>query len=189
MNKTYVIGIAGASASGKSTISENLKNKLSDFSVKIIHMDDYYKAKSQRPKIKGISDGKKYADDNHPDALNLSKCFEDIIKAINEHSDIVILDGIFALYDENILNLLDLKIYVDCDSDERMKRRILRHLSIGENFEEITERYIQAVNPRQKEYVEPTKWKADIIINGFSKIQSGVEIIETWLNKIISQTK
>ena len=71
MKKTYSIGIAGASASGKSTFSENLKDNLSEYKVKMIHMDEYFKEKSLRPKIKGILDEKEYVDDNCPMALDL----------------------------------------------------------------------------------------------------------------------
>ena len=67
--------------------------------------------------------------------------------------------------------LLDLKVFVDCDPDERFARRVLRNLSFGQHLGEITSRYVQAVQPRQKEYVEPTKWKADIILNGFCRRQ------------------
>lgn len=145
MNKAYIIGVAGESASGKSTISECLKEKLTDFKVKIIHTDDYYKEEFERLVIVGILDGKQYIDDNLPSALNLDIFYEDIDKARSEEWDIILLEGVFILWDEKILPLLDLKIFVDCDSDERFIRRIKRHISFGQDFEEITQRYIQAV--------------------------------------------
>lgn len=184
MKKAYIVGISGESASGKSTISECLKEKLTGLKVKLIHMDDYYKEKLERPVMLGIIDGKQYVDDNHPDCLNLDKFYIDLEKTISEEWDVILLEGIFTLWDKKILPLLDLKVFVDCDSDERLVRRIKRHNSIGQNFDEITQRYIQAVQPRQKEYVEPTKWKADIILNGFQMSSLGTEIILTWIYKM-----
>ena len=183
MKKPLMIGIAGTSASGKSTLSEHIKRKLTQKKIRIIHMDEYYKSEAERPVIKGITDGKKYIDDNHPDSLHMDKIRMDIEKASGEDWDIVIVEGLFALYDEKLALYLDLKIYVDCDSDERMRRRIKRHLSFGQDFEEITQRYIQAVMPRQREYVEEAKWRADIIVNGFLLPVAGTEIIISWLNE------
>ena len=181
MEKTYIVGISGASGSGKSTFSDNLAKQLCGYKVKIIHMDEYYKEESQRPKIKGISDKKEYVDDNHPMALDLEKCYIDIREAINENWNIVIIEGLFALWDKKIFDLLDLKVFVDCDSDERLIRRISRNLTFGQDLEEITRRYVQAVQPRQREYVEPTKWKADIIVNGFLQSVVGIKMIASWI--------
>ncbi len=186
MKKTYSIGIAGASASGKSTFSENLKDNLSEYKVKMIHMDEYFKEKSLRPKIKGILDEKEYVDDNCPMALDLDKCYIDIQNAVDNNYDILIVEGILALWDKKIFSLLDLKIFVDCEADERLSRRIKRNLSFGQTLEEITDRYVQAVQPRQREYVEPTKWKADIILNGFSKASLGIEMITEWIKSKVS---
>ncbi|MDE7028618.1 MAG: hypothetical protein K2P63_01410 [Lachnospiraceae bacterium] len=91
IEKTYVIGIAGASA--KSTVSERLKQLLAE-----------------------------YVDDNHPMALDLDRCYLDVQKAIKT-CDILIVEGLFAFWEERIFSLLDLKVYVDCDADERFARR------------------------------------------------------------------
>lgn len=149
IEKTYVIGIAGASA--KSTVSERLKQLLAE-----------------------------YVDDNHPMALDLDRCYLDVQKAIKTR-DILIVEGLFAFWEERIFSLLDLKVYVDCDADERFARRVKRNLSFGQSLEEITGRYVQAVQPRQRAYVEPAKWKADILLNGFSQVAIGVEIVAEWV--------
>ncbi|MCI8315682.1 MAG: AAA family ATPase [Lachnospiraceae bacterium] len=189
MGRTFIVGISGASASGKSTISEHLKQLLeNDYKVQLIHMDEYYKEETYRPKIYGISDGVEYIDDNHPMALDLDQCYLDVQKAIEEF-DVLIIEGLFSLWDEKIFMLLDLKVFVDCDPDERFARRVLRNLSFGQHLGEITSRYVQAVQPRQKEYVEPTKWKADIILNGFLQTPKGVEIIVNWIYQQLSYNK
>lgn len=184
MKKAYIVGISGESASGKSTITDCLKEKLTELKVKLIHMDDYYKEELERPVMLGLLDGKQYVDDNHPDCLNLDNFYSDLEKTISEDWDVILIEGIFTLWDKKILPLLDLKVFVDCDSDERLVRRIKRHKSIGQDFDAITQRYIQAVQPRQKEYVELTKWKADIILNGFQMSSLGIEIILTWIYKM-----
>lgn len=184
MNRAYIVGIAGESASGKSTVSDCLAERLTGLKVKVIHADDYFKLESERPVVMGITNGKSYVDDNHPNTLDLEKFYADVETAVADEWDVILLEGIFILWDEKILPLLDLKIYVDCDSDERFVRRIKRHISFGQEFDEITERYVQAVMPRQREYVEPTKWKADLILNGFLMPALGVEIILNWIYKM-----
>lgn len=180
--KTFKIGIGGTSASGKSVFSERLREKLGEFyKVKVIHMDAYYKPEAERPRIRGISDGREYVDDNHPLALEMDKIKKDFRDA--GEWDVVLLEGLFALWEEEIAAELDLKIYVDCDADERLVRRIGRHMSYGQSFEEITKRYVQAVQPRQRELVEPTKYQADIIINGIGNTDRSVEMILAWMRR------
>lgn len=70
---------------------------------------------------------------------------------------------------------------LNCDPDERFARRVSRNLSFGQNLEEITGRYVQAVQPQQRVYVEPAKWKADIILNGFMLASTRVEIVAEWV--------
>lgn len=186
MKKPYMIGLAGGSASGKSTLADRLEEKLSDLDVKIFHMDEYYKEESMRPVIKGLWNGKEYVDDNHPQALDLEQFHKDAEQAAQGEWDIILIEGVFALWDEQMLPLYDLKLYVDCNEDERLSRRIKRHLSFGQDLEEITERYIQAVQPRYKEFIEPGKWKADMIINGCQMPSLGSDMIESWIRRMVN---
>lgn len=187
MSKPYVIGFSGGSASGKSTIVDYFVRELKDYNVKAVHADEYYKEEAERPVMTGITDGMQYIDDNHPGALDLDKFYSDVDKAVAGNFDIVLLDGVFMLCDDKITPILNLKIYIDCDSDERLVRRIKRHLGFGQDFDEITQRYVQAVKQRHMEYVEPSKWKADIILNGFLMPKLGKEIILSWINKAVSE--
>lgn len=187
MSKPYVVGFSGGSASGKSTIVDYFVRELKDYNVKAVHADEYYKEEAERPVMTGITDGMQYIDDNHPGALDLDKFYSDVDKAVAGGFDIVLLDGVFVLCDDKITPMLDLKIYVDCDSDERLVRRIKRHVGFGQDFDEITQRYVQAVKQRHMEYVEPSKWKADIILNGFLMPKLGNEIILSWINKAVSE--
>lgn len=187
--RTYVIGVSGSPGSGKSTFSNDLKDCLSDLKVSVIHMDEYYKEKSLRPKVKGIFDGKEYIDDNHPMAVDLDRCHADLQETIHAEYDVLIIEGIFSFYDKRIFERLDLKIFVDCDADERAVRRILRHLAFGQNAEAETRRYVQAVQPRQREYVEPAKWNADIIWNGALCSALGMKMLVNWIRTVVGEAK
>lgn len=186
MKKAYIVGMAGGSCSGKSTFQDKLEHELSDLKIKSFHMDEYFKERSERPLITGFWNGKQYVDDNHPLTLDLDKFHLDIKEELSKDWDIILVEGVFALWDEEVFPLLDLKIYVDCDTDERMARRIKRHLSIGDDLDEIIERYVHAVKQRHIEYVEPTKWRADIILNGFQMTDLGMQIVVSWIRNTIS---
>ncbi len=186
MKRAYVVGIGGDSASGKSTLTSRLEERLSDYKVKVFRMDKYFREASERPDVAGILNGKIYRDDNHPNTLDLERLHADVLAAREEDWDIILIEGMFILWDEAMAPVLDLKVFVDCDPDERLRRRVTRNLAFGQNLEEIMERYVQAVVPRQREYVEPSKWKADIIVNGFRTVDdgpAGVDIILSWIEK------
>lgn len=190
MKQAYVVGIGGESASGKSTLSNLLEEKLSDYRVKVFHMDKYFREPGERPQILGILDGKVYRDDNHPDTLDLERLHVDVAAAKNEDIDVVLIEGMFILWDEAMAPLLDLKVFVDCDPDERLIRRIARNLKFGYELDDIMSRYVQAVQPRQREYVVPSKWKADIIVNGFRTVDggpAGVDILLSWIERNLAQ--
>lgn len=190
MKQAYVVGIGGESASGKSTLSNLLEEKLSDYRVKVFHMDKYFREPEERPQILGILDGKVYRDDNHPDTLDLERLHVDVAAAKEEDIDVILIEGMFILWDEAMAPLLDLKVFVDCDPDERLIRRIARNLKFGYDLDDIMSRYVQAVQPRQREYVVPSKWKADIIVNGFRTVDggpAGVDILLSWIQRNIAQ--
>lgn len=190
MGQAYTVGIGGTSASGKSTLANRLEERLADWKVKVFHMDKYFRDPAQRPDVTGILNGKVYRDDNHPDTLDLARLHVDVAAAREEDWDVILIEGMFLLWDEAMAPMLDLKIYVDCDPDERLRRRITRNLSYGQELEEIMERYVQAVQPRQQEFVEPSKWKADIIVNGFRTVEegpAGVDIILNWIRRSVEE--
>ncbi len=165
--KTYVIGIAGGSASGKTTFSERLSKELSDLRVKVLHMDSYFKSRNERPRSTSPVSGKVYVDDNHPYTMELDR-FANDLRAATESGEwqVVIAEGLLVLWDENILSQLSLKLFVDCRADERIVRRIRRNMKWNQTFDEITDVYLDLVRFRHDEYVEPTRWRADLILNG-----------------------
>lgn len=177
MDTCYVIGIAGGTAGGKSTFCEQLGKLLEcqGLNTAEIHLDDYFKPESERPVSAAPVSGKEYIDDNHPDTMDLKRVYSDIRSYMNSGKyDVIIAEGLLTLWDKNIYELLDLKLYVDCPADERIIRRLKRNMSWGMNFEEISEVYLDLVRYRHNEYVEPTKWKADFIINGTTAADKAV---------------
>jgi uridine kinase len=166
MGNAFFIGIAGGSASGKSTLCDLLEKELRQYKTKVFHMDDYFKAEEDRPYSKAPITNTSYIDDNHPDTIDFSKLYSDLSIALNSDSDFVILEGLFVLWEEEICSKLDLKLFVDCRPDERIVRRLRRNMAWGLTFDEISNVYLDLVRYRHDEYVEPTKWKADLIING-----------------------
>jgi uridine kinase len=162
---TKTIGIAGGTASGKSTLAEQLKTALPG--AHIIHQDSYYKPEEELPLAQSPANGKTYRDYNHPDSLHLAGLAKDLAeaKASGEHR-VIIVEGIFVLWDEAILSQLDLKIFIDCRADERIVRRLRRNMTWGLSFDEIADVYLNLVRFRHDEFVEPTKCRADLIVDG-----------------------
>ena len=191
MKQAYIVGIGGCSASGKSTLSDRLEERLDGYRVKVFHMDKYFREPSERPEIVGILDGRVYRDDNHPNTMDLDRLHADVAAVREaEDVDIVLIEGMFILWDQAMAPLLDLKVFVDCDPDERLRRRISRNLGFGYDLNDIMDRYVQAVQPRQREYVEPSKWNADIIVNGFRTVDggpAGVDILLSWIRKNVAE--
>lgn len=186
MKQAYVVGIGGCSASGKSTLSNRLEEGLSDRKVKVFHVDKYFREPAERPQVTGILDGRIYRDDNHPETMDLARLHTDVAEAKVGDFDVILIEGMFILWDQDLAPLLDLKVFVDCDPDERLRRRISRNLGFGYDLDDIMDRYVQAVQPRQREYVEPSKWMADIIVNGFRTVDdgpAGVDIILSWIRQ------
>jgi len=180
-----LILIAGGTASGKSTIAGNLKNRLAEFSVAVFSHDHYYKDLSH---LSGI-EHEKYNFD-HPDAID-SKALVDDLKVLLKgrsinipvydystytrsqkkihipSSEIIIIEGIFALYYKELIELADLKIFVDTGQDIRLKRRIDRDTSYrGYAVSDVIERFNTTVKPMHHLYVEPAGNSADLVVNG-----------------------
>lgn len=180
MKKTFIVGIAGGSASGKSTFCDSLEKALKGLNVKVIHMDNYFKPEEQRPYSSAPITKKMYIDDNHPETMDLPQLRMDLDSVIAENAyDVIIVEGLLTLYDDNICEKLDLKLYVECRPDERIVRRLKRNMEWGLSFDQVAEVYLDMVRYRHDEYVEPSKWKADFILNGSSSSEQALSIVST----------
>ena len=186
VKKTVVIGIAGGSASGKTTFAEKLKRSLQDRKVLTISMDSYFKPEEERPTAKAPIVEKLYRDDNHPDSFDLQKLKQDLAQAVSGNRfQVVILEGLLTLWDKELYAQLDLKLFVDCKEDERIVRRLRRNMTWGLPFEEIAEFYLDIVRYRHNEYVEPTKWRADFILNGSNPSEKSLQIISQYVRGLL----
>lgn len=178
-----IIGIAGGTGSGKSTFTRRLKEEFGD-DVAVIYHDNYYR----RQDDVSFEDRKKVNYD-HPDSLETQLLLEHLhrlkdgqpidcpVYDYSQHnrSDqtlriepkrIIIAEGILLLADKRIRDLLDIKIYVEADADERILRRVVRDVKErGRDIDNIVEQYLTTVKPMHYLYVEPTRAMADIVIN------------------------
>lgn len=185
--KPAVIGITGGSGSGKSTLCDLLVDELQAYNVNVIRTDNYYKP--ELPKMKSPLSNLEFDDFNHPDAMDYDKFMEDVNGLLHaeDKADLIIIEGIFTLYFEEIRNLLDLKIFVDLDADERMYRRIARNMKQWNvSMEEVAAYYLQAAKHRELEYVLQTKKYAEIIINGNRMEGTAKDVVCSWINSRMS---
>ena len=181
--KPMIIGIAGGSGSGKSTFTNRLRDRFKD-QVSVIYHDNYYRAHDDLP-----FEERKKLNYDHPASLETELLVEHLKqlkerKAIEcptynyalhnrapetiviEPRPVILLEGILVLCEQQLRNMLDIKIYVDADADERILRRIVRDTKErGRDLENIIDQYLATVKPMHNIHVEPTKIYADIITN------------------------
>lgn len=189
MKKPYVIGIAGGSASGKSTFAEQFAAAIEGMSIHILHMDAYFKPEADRPQATAPITGTVYMDDNHPLTMDLPQLARDLSAAIagGQHQ-VILVEGLLTLWDEEILRQLDMKLFVECRADERIVRRLRRNMQWGLQFDQIADVYLDLVRYRHDEYVEPSKWRADFIINGSSPSDLAVRVIVEHVRSVCEQS-
>ena len=188
MNPTrpYIIGIAGGTASGKSTLARKLAEGLADLSVTVIGMDKYFKA--EKPVHRAPLTGQDWPDFNSPDSFHLDQLVTDLdaLVAGQEASEVVIIEGLMTLQHAPLRERLHLKVFVDAPADERIVRRLRRNMAErGLSFEEIAAYYLQAVRFRHEEFVEPTRWFADVIINGLTLPDESVRLLAGHIRRAV----
>lgn len=196
-----IIGIAGGPGSGKSTFTNRLRDRFGD-NITVIYHDNYYKRHDDIP-----FEERKKLNYDHPDALETDLLIEHIKRlrngesiecpvydyTVHNRSDktvridprkIILIEGILLLADPRLRSLLDIKIYVEADADERILRRILRDVKErGRDIDNIVEQYLTTVKPMHYLYVEPTRATADIVINSgmndvaFDIVQSKIRLM------------
>ncbi|MBN1460852.1 MAG: uridine kinase, partial [Armatimonadetes bacterium] len=159
-----VIGIGGGSAAGKSHIAAALKERLSPLTVEIIGQDRYFHKGTNLPRHRAPADGQEWPDHNHPDSFDFPRLRADVREAGNSLHDVVIVEGILVLHDAELRQLMDLKLFVDADADERIVRRIRRNVAHNHDLDGICDFYLDSVRYRHREFCEPTRAYADFVI-------------------------
>ena len=202
-NKVIIIGIAGGSGSGKTRLVKNILLELSDTKTTSIEVDSYYKDLSHL----SFKEREKNNFD-HPDSIDFKLLYKHLKEIINnnkietpvynykehirdknntktiENVQIILLEGIFALYHEEIRDLIEIKIFVDTPSDIRILRRIKRDINKRKRtIDSIIEQYNQTVRPMFIKYVKPTKEYADLIVPYGGKNKISIDTIVTKIKK------
>ena len=178
-----IIGIAGGTGSGKSTFTNRIKDAFLD-DTSVIYYDNYYKAHDDMP-----LEERALINYDHPDSFETDLLVEHLEMLRNGlpvecpvydytvhnrtketitilPADVILVEGILVLHDERLKKLMDIKIYVDADADERILRRVVRDVKErGRDVEGIAKQYLTTVKPMHYLFVEPTKYNADIVIN------------------------
>lgn len=192
-----LISIAGGTASGKTTVVSEIAKNFKKNEISLVCMDNYYKRRDDL----SLEERKKINYD-HPDAIDMELLKNDIKDLLNgkeikmpiydfknhnrsdefevvKPSKVIILEGILALYDEEIRELSDLLIFVESEADIRFIRRLKRDIEErGRTVDGVIEQYLKTVKPMFEAYVLPTKRYADIIIPNNTKYKMAIDVIK-----------
>jgi uridine kinase len=197
-----IIGIAGGTGSGKTTVVRKIVNSLAPGEVVLLPQDSYYKDSSHVP-----AELRQQINFDHPDAFDWPLLLQHIQmlkegKSIEqpvyhyqtssrlaetihvEPRPVIIIKGILALCDPDLRNMMDLKIFVDADPDERLIRVIQRDVvERGRTAEAVMERYTRVLKPMHQQFIEPTKRYADLIIPEGGSNEIAIHILKMYIEK------
>lgn len=204
MEKPFIIGITGGSASGKTSFLKNLINSFDSEEVCLISQDNYYRSKDEQP-----MDENGIHNFDLPESINAHEYARDIQKLRNgetvyrleytynnpdvvpktlvfKPAPIIVVEGIFVFYFSEIADLLDFKIFIDAKEHIKLKRRIHRdQIERGYDLSDVLYRYEKHVSPTYERYIEPFKNEADIIVPNNFEYQKPLEMVVAYLQKKI----
>ncbi len=197
-----IIGIAGGTGSGKTTVVRKIIERLPVGEVVVLPQDSYYKDSSHIP-----MEERQNINFDHPDAFDWDLLSQHIAllkegKSIEqptysyltctrqpetihvEPRDVIIVEGILALCDETMRSLMDLKVFVDADSDERLIRVIKRDIvERGRTTEAVMSRYTRVLKPMHLQFIEPCKRYADLIVPQGGNNKVAIDILTMFIEK------
>lgn len=191
MTKPIIVGIAGGTGSGKTTVTDTIVKIVGSQNLTHIQHDSYYKDQSHKPFAERVK-----TNYDHPDSLETSLLISHLKQLLQgqtvqvpvydftQHNrtnktilvkptKIILVEGILIFVDKNLRDLFNIKIFVDTDADVRFIRRLKRDISErGRTMESVIDQYLSTVRPMHLEFVEPSKRYADIIIpeGGLNKV-------------------
>lgn len=201
-----IIGIAGGTGSGKTTVVREIVASLPEGEVAVLPLDSYYKDSSHVP-----VEERQSINFDHPNAFDWDLLSEHISmlrrsEAIEqpvysfltctrqpetihiEPRKVVIIEGILALSDKQLCDLMDLRIFVDADPDDRLIRVIQRDvIERGRTAEAVMERYEKVLKPMHLEFIEPAKRIADLIVPQGGHNRKAIEILKMYIEKIVGR--
>ena len=204
MNHVCIVGIAGGSASGKTTIVNRIKQTFGEDIVVISH-DSYYKAHDELN-----YDQRARLNCDHPESFDTQLMIDDIKSLRKNHEidipvydftvhnrsknetvhivskKVIIVEGILILENEQLRSLMDIKVFVDADADERLMRRMKRDMiERARSVESVLTQYEQTVKPMHEQFIEPSKKYADIIIPRGGENSTGIFILQEHLKHML----
>ena len=199
----YIIGIAGGTGSGKTTVVRKIVEALPPNYVAVVPQDSYYNDTTHM-----TDEERKAINFDHPDAFD----WRLLIKQIGELKEgraieqptysyilsnrlpetvhvepkpVIIVEGIMALVNRKLRDMMDLKIYVDCDSDVRLIRNIQRDIvERGRTVDMVVNRYLEVLKPMHEQFIEPSKRYANIIIPEGGHNKPGIDIVCKYIERL-----
>lgn len=202
--KPVVIGVAGGSGSGKTSVTKSIYDQFKGHSILMLEQDYYYKDQSDLPFEQRLN-----TNYDHPLAFDNDLLIDHLKTLLNHQSiakpvydyklhtrsedvivvepkDVIILEGILILEDERLRDLMDIKLFVDTDADLRIIRRIMRDIKErGRSIDSVIEQYISVVRPMHNQFIEPTKRYADIIIPEGGQNHVAIDLMVTKIQTIL----
>ncbi len=201
-----IIGIAGGTGSGKTTVVKKIVEALPPHYVAVVPLDSYYNDTTE------MTEEERHAINfDHPDAFD----WKLLIKQVNElrkgnaieqptysyikcnrlpetiHVEpkpVIIIEGIMTLLNKKLRDMMDLKIFVDADSDERLIRNIQRDIvERGRNVKMVVDRYLEVLKPMHEQFIEPTKRYADVIIPQGGENVKGIDMVCKFIERLMQQ--
>lgn len=201
-----IIGIAGGTGSGKTTVVRKIVEALPPHYVSVVPLDSYYNDTSDM-----TEEARHAINFDHPDAFD----WKLLIKQVNElrrgnaieqptysylicnrlpetiHVEpkpVIIIEGIMTLLNKKLRDMMDLKIFVDADSDERLIRNIQRDIvERGRNVQMVVDRYLEVLKPMHEQFIEPTKRYADVIIPQGGENVKGIDMVCKYIERLMQQ--
>jgi len=199
-----IIGIAGGTGSGKTTVVRKIAESLPPHYVAVVPLDSYYNDTTDM-----TAEERKAINFDHPDAFDWKLLIEHVkqLKAGNaveqptysyiesnrqketvhvEPKPVIIIEGIMTLLNKKLRDMMDLKIFVDTDSDERLIRNIQRDVvERGRTVEMVIDRYLKVLKPMHEQFIEPTKKYADLIVPLGGENKTGINILKSYIEGIV----
>lgn len=206
MQKPYIVGITGGSASGKTTFLRQLLASFPAEAVCLISQDNYYRPRELQPK-----DENGVVNFDLPSSIDQSQYSKDILKISQgqtvsrkeytfnnpavipkdltfKPAPIVVVEGIFVFYFEEVARLLDLKVYIDAKEYVKLQRRIIRDkVERGYDLDDVLYRYTNHVAPTYEKFIKPYKQDADLIIPNNNNFEKGLDVLVSYLNTKIQK--
>lgn len=199
--KTTIIGIAGGTGSGKSTLTARLREHFGEHEVSVINHDSYYKRHDELPYEERCK-----LNYDHPDSFDTELLIEHLRAlrrgetvqvpvynySIHNRSDktvtvspapVIIVEGILIFDSAELCSMMDLKVFVDTDADVRILRRIVRDVKYrGRTLDSVVKQYLTTVKPMHEQFVEPSKRKADLIVPEGGRNEVALDMLTKWVS-------